>query len=37
MAYVIWTFRVLFALAVFGVLHYNLPQRDIVRIVNTYE
>ena len=37
MAYVIWTFRVLVALAVLGVLHYNLPQRDIVRIVNTYE
>ncbi len=37
MAYVIWTFRILVALAVVGVLHYNLPQRDIVRVVNTYE
>ena len=37
MAYASWTFRILVALAAVGVLHYNLPQRDIVRIVNTYE
>ncbi len=37
MVYVKWVFRVLVALLVFGLLHYTLPQRDIVRVVNTYE
>ena len=37
MAYVKWTFWGLFWLIVLGFLHYTLPQRDIVRIVNTYE
>jgi len=31
------TFRVLVFLLVGGVLHYALPQRDIVRVVNTYQ
>ncbi|WP_372604405.1 DUF1523 family protein [Actibacterium sp.] len=35
MRYVKWTFLALIALLVFGFLHYTLPQRDIVRIVNT--
>jgi hypothetical protein len=37
MTYVKWTFRILVILLVGGFLHYTLPQRDIVRIVNTYE
>ncbi len=37
MAYFRWTLRVLVALALGGVLHYSLPQRDIVRVVDTYE
>lgn len=37
MAYVRWTFRIILLLIVGGFLHYTLPQRDIVRIVNTYE
>lgn len=37
MAYVRWTFRILILLIVGAFLHYTLPQRDIVRIVNTYE
>ena len=37
MVYVKWTFRILLLLIVFGFLHYTLPQRDIVRVVNTYE
>ncbi len=37
MRYVKWTFRLLVAIIVFSFLHYTLPQRDIVRIVNTYE
>jgi len=37
MVYVKWTFWGLFWLIVAGFLHYTLPQRDIVRIVNTYE
>ena len=37
MAYIRWTFRILILLLLFGFLHYTLPQRDIVRIVNTYE
>ena len=35
MTYIKWTFRVLIFLIVAGLLHYNLPDRDIVRIVNT--
>ena len=37
MTYVKWTIRILLLLIVGGFLHYNLPQRDIVRIVSTYE
>jgi hypothetical protein len=37
MVYVKWAFWGLFWLIVAGFLHYSLPQRDIVRIVNTYE
>jgi hypothetical protein len=37
MRYVKWTFRITLALLVFAFLHYNLPQRDVVRIVDTYE
>ncbi len=37
MRYVKWTFRIGLALLVFAFLHYNLPQRDVVRIVDTYE
>lgn len=37
MAYIKWTFRIILILLVGGFLHYTLPQRDIVRIVNTYE
>lgn len=37
MGYVKWVFWALFWLIVAGFLHYTLPQRDIVRIVNTYE
>jgi len=37
MVYVKWVFLALFWLIVAGFLHYTLPQRDIVRIVNTYE
>ncbi len=35
MAYVKWTFYGLVALVVLLFLHYTLPQRDIVRVVNT--
>jgi hypothetical protein len=35
MAYVRWTFRLLILVVIGGLLHYTLPQRDIVRIVNT--
>ena len=35
MYYVKWTFRILIFALVAGVLHYTLPQRDIVRVVNT--
>ncbi|SFP03758.1 DUF1523 family protein [Tranquillimonas alkanivorans] len=35
--YLRWTLRAILALAVLAFLHYTLPQRDIVRIVNTYE
>jgi len=37
MAYVKWTFWITVLLIVAAFLHYTLPQRDIVRIVNTYE
>ena len=37
MFYLKWTFRILLLAIVGGFLHYTLPQRDIVRIVNTYE
>ena len=37
MAYVRWTFRILLLIVVGGALHYWLPQRDIVRVVSTYE
>ncbi len=37
MAYIRWTIRILILVIVGGVLHYTLPQRDIVRIVGTYE
>ena len=30
-----WIFGLLLFVTVFGVLHYNLPQRDIVRITGT--
>jgi hypothetical protein len=35
MRYVKWTFLVVLALFVFAFFHYTLPQRDIVRIVET--
>ncbi|WP_108482866.1 DUF1523 family protein [Oceaniglobus ichthyenteri] len=35
MIYVKWTFWILLIVIVGGFLHYTLPQRDIVRIVNT--
>ena len=37
MRYIIWTARLILFVIVAGFLHYTLPQRDIVRIVNTYE
>ena len=37
MTYIRWTFRILILLILGGCLHYTLPQRDIVRIVDTYE
>jgi hypothetical protein len=37
MAYIKWTFRFVLIAIVGGLLHYVLPQRDIVRVVNTYE
>lgn len=37
MVYIRWTFRILLLLIIGGFLHYTLPQRDIVRVVNTYE
>ena len=37
MRYVKWTILFVLALFVFSFLHYSMPQRDIVRIVNTYE
>jgi hypothetical protein len=35
MRYAKWTFWVLLTVVLLGFLHYTLPQRDIVRIVNT--
>lgn len=32
-----WTFRITLLVIVGAFLHYTLPQKDIVRIVNTYE
>jgi hypothetical protein len=37
MRYVKWTLLALVVLIVAGFLHYTLPQRDIVRVVNTYQ
>ena len=37
MAYIKWTFRIILLLLIGGFLHYTLPQRDIVYVVNTYE
>lgn len=37
MAYIKWTFRLVVLLLLGGCLHYTLPQRDIVRVVGTYE
>ncbi|MBD3680049.1 MAG: DUF1523 family protein [Rhodobacteraceae bacterium] len=37
MHYVKWSLIALLVLLVFAFFHYTLPQRDIVRIVNTYE
>ena len=37
MAYVKWTFIILFWAVLLSFLHYTLPQNDIVRITDTYE
>ena len=37
MSYIKWTFRIVLILLIGGFLHYTLPQRDIVRVVGTYE
>ena len=37
MRYIKWIFLILVLTGVVAFLHYTLPQRDIVRIVNTYE
>ncbi|MEL7091141.1 MAG: DUF1523 family protein [Pseudomonadota bacterium] len=37
MRYIGWILLISFWVVVGGTLHYTLPQRDIVRIVNTYE
>jgi len=37
MRYIGWTLLITFWVALGAFLHYTLPQRDIVRIVNTYE
>jgi hypothetical protein len=37
MAYIRWTIRILVLVMLGAFLHYTLPQRDIVYIVNTYE
>jgi hypothetical protein len=36
MTFLKWTFRIFLLLVVWAFLHYNLPQRDIVRIAGTY-
>ncbi|MEO0486277.1 MAG: DUF1523 family protein [Pseudomonadota bacterium] len=35
MTYLRWTFRIVFFLLIAGLLHYTLPQRDIVRVNGT--
>lgn len=35
MAYVRWTIRIVILVLLGSILHYTLPQRDIVRVVNT--
>ncbi len=37
MTYLAWTARIIVFLVIAGFLHYTLPDRDIVRIVSTYE
>lgn len=37
MRYIGWTLLITFWVSLAAFLHYTLPQRDIVRIVNTYE
>ena len=37
MTYIAWTARIIVFLVIAGFLHYTLPQREIVRIVSTYE
>jgi len=37
MTYVKWTLRATVAIVMFLLLHYTLPQHDIVRVVNTYQ
>ncbi len=37
MTYVKWTLRALIGIVLFCLLHYTLPQHDIVRVVNTYQ
>lgn len=37
MRYVKWGFWVVAAVLILGVLHYSLPQHDVVRITDTYE
>ncbi|MDF0600740.1 DUF1523 family protein [Psychromarinibacter sp. C21-152] len=37
MVYVKWFFRIVVFVLLFGVLHYTLPQHDVVRVVNTYQ
>ncbi len=37
MTYLKWTLRATVAIVMFLLLHYTLPQHDIVRVVNTYQ
>ena len=37
MTYIAWAARIIVFLVIAGFLHYTLPDRDIVRIVSTYE
>lgn len=37
MRYIGWTLLIAFWMLLAGILHYTLPQKDVVRIVNTYE